>query len=125
MGFERFENAGKSFKPKVSIRSNGHMGFTQGAVERFGLRKFAYCVMFYDRAERKVGVEFTNSEQPGITLKVNSRSTDCFVSIRGFLDYYNIDYSVTRSYGGEKQEGSEMIVIDLNSPIAERKPRGT
>lgn len=110
MAFEKFVEVGKSFKPRISIRSNGQFGFTTGAINKFKLRDFKYAVLFFDRDTQKIGIMPTNNEEEG-ACRIVIRSTNAFISARAFLDYYGIDYLKTKRYDAEWAEGEGMIII--------------
>lgn len=113
MAFERFTRTGKSYKPKISIRSNGQMGFNQGAIKKFELGNFQYVILFFDNVNQRIGFKLTNEEEEGI-CKLKVRKSNASVSAKAFLDYYSIDYSKTRRLEAMQDEKEEMIVISLN-----------
>ena len=114
MAFEKFTKSGRGFKPKVSIWSRGQIGFNQGAIAHFELQKFGYVVYFYDAEEKKVGFKFTNDANEDGAAKLKMRGTGASASSKAFLDYYNIDYRVTRKYDISYDKDSELYIIDLS-----------
>lgn len=123
--FERFEYAGGSFMPKVSVRNNGSIGLSQGAVRRFGITQAnRYVSLYYDRGKRVVGIRLVPEDTPGavkliqrsINAKDGKTSVNAFISAKSFLDYYQIDYSATRSYTAKKLDAEDLIIFDLNEP---------
>jgi len=72
-----FEGMKIKHMPKVSIRANGNIGFSSGAVDKFDLRNSTYCRLYMDRDAYKIGFEFTNTEEENVTAKVFSRQMDC------------------------------------------------
>jgi len=121
MGFELFDKMSRSFKAKISIRNNGNIGFGKGAVNKFNLTGQNYCKLYYDTNRKYIGFEFVEKDVPGVTAKVVSRGLDMFVSVRSFLNYYNIKFDKTRVYQGQMDEESRMIFIDLTKPEYESK----
>lgn len=115
MAFERFKEIGRSFAPKVSIRTNGQLGFSQGAVVRFEIGSYKYCQLYFDKHSNRIGLKFTNEDDEMVANIFNKRN-NCYIAAKTFLDYYNIDYGKTRSFTLLRDEDSEMIVIDLNKP---------
>lgn len=113
MGFEKFTLTRRSHLPKVSIWSRGQIGFSTGAVNRFNLGKYTYVVFLYDKDNKKVGFQFTTNEKEEGAAKLNQRKTGAIVGAKSFLDYYQIDYSVTKQYTLEFDEENKFYVIDL------------
>ncbi len=113
MGFERFTKSGRGFKPRVSIWSRGQIGFNRGAVERFELAKFKFVVLFYDKADGKIGFLFTNDSKEEGVNKLNVRNSGAVTTGKAFLDYYNIPHEKTIQYDIVKDEESGMCVIHL------------
>jgi hypothetical protein len=114
MVFERFTKTGRGYTPKVSIWTRGQIGFNQGAVERFKLRDFNFAVLYYDRDERKIGVQFTNIESEEGANKVVKGKTGIFISAKAFLDYYDITHSKTKKYNVSYDTETGIYVIKLD-----------
>lgn len=114
MSFEKFTLFGGTFKPKVSIRATGHIGFSQGAVSRFKLDKMRSCELYFDRETNRIGFRFFTEEPGGTRAKVNQRGADCFISSRSFLNYYDVDYKVSRSFEIVYDEKANLFILDLN-----------
>lgn len=117
MTLERFENFGETFTPKISIRTTGQIGFSTGAVNKFEIKSYNYCELYYDPEDKKIGIKLTNAMESGISAKINMREIDCFISAKPFLDFYGIEYKPTKSYHGKIDEESGLIILDLNKPI--------
>jgi hypothetical protein len=127
--FERFEQAGLSFAPKVTIRSNGSLGFSQGALNRFNLREGNwYVVLYYDREQQVIGIKPTqNKAETGaiplmkkqVSLPGGKTSLNSFVSSKSFMDFYGIDYSKSATYLAEALDAEEMIVVRLGDRIGD------
>jgi len=118
MAFERFTASGRSFKGRVSIRKNGQISLSQGAVQKFNLADHPYAVLFYDKEGQMIGLKPTRDpEEPG-AYKMNHKGMGATISGLAFLDYYGIDYSHSRRYEARWDEKHEMIVIDLRAPIS-------
>jgi hypothetical protein len=116
MGFERFTQAGRAFRPKASIRSTGQIGFSHGCVERYALEKTPYAVLFYDSDARKVGIKPTTEKNEEGALRLSVRSGNGSISARSFFDYYSIEYSKTRSFDVVYDEQIGMLIINLSQP---------
>ncbi len=112
MPFEKFTQTGKSYRPKISIRSNGQIGFNFGAIERFKLSKYKYAILFFDRENTRIGIRLTNNEEEGI-CKLQVRKSNAAIAAKAFLDYYSIDYSKTKRYEAAWDEKEDMIVSNI------------
>jgi hypothetical protein len=113
-GFEKFVLTGRSYRPKISIRANGQIGFNQGAIEKFKLDKYKYTILFFDRGIKKVGIKLTNEEEEGI-CRLRVRKSNATVSGKAFLDYYGIDYGKgkTSRYEAVWDDKERMIVFTI------------
>ncbi len=61
--FEPFLAVGGSYAPKVSIRSNGTLGLSQGLMHKHGLTKGNwYACLFFDVERRAIGIKSTQDE---------------------------------------------------------------
>lgn len=127
MPFEKFVHAGGSFAPKVSVRSNGQIGLSQGFLRRQGMDKDQwYIVLYYDRETRRIAIQATTNPEDDGAIKVIRRDTttrdgktsqSAQVSARSFLEYYDIPYrNGTHSYEAAWVDSEKMFVIDLNKP---------
>jgi len=112
MTFERFTKAGRFYTPKASIWTRGQIGFNQGAVDKFKLMDFDYAVLFYDKDEKKVGVQFTNDASESGVTKVVKGKTGVFVSARSFVNYYDIPHAKTKKYDVNYDEDNQMYVFE-------------
>lgn len=128
--FEKFHAVGGSYEPKLSIRSNGAIGFSQGALHRFQLLNSDWFVcLYYDRRSAVVGIEPIQEEGPGclrlikrsIKGKDGRDSVNAFVSAKSFLDYFGIDYRQTRSFRAHFDEATKKIVFNVGQPDHLRK----
>lgn len=116
MSFERFTKAGKTFKPKVSIRKGGQMGFNNGARGKFKLDDYEYVILYFDKENSKVGIQLTNDNNENGVIKLYKRKLDVAVSARSFLDYYSISYDKTIVYDPQWVEETKMIILDVKNP---------
>ena len=121
MGFEKFKHLDGSIRAKITLRENGQIGFSKGAVNRFKLYKFDYCELYYDRDSERIGIRFTGEKENGATAKINKRPFNNYISARPFLDHYGISYIKARSFIAQEDEESELIVLDLKNPLPSRR----
>jgi hypothetical protein len=128
--FERFTDVKKSFKPKVTIRAGGHLGISQAAAERYGIKGEGYFgVFFYDKDACVIGLKITQDKEESGAVKIQYRQNaggDNAViqaSIKSFLDRYQINYSESTSYRPEVDEETGFVIIDLNNPLKKKVSR--
>lgn len=117
MPWELFDKVDKSFVPKISIRNNGNIGISSGAVNKFELAKKKCCKLYFDRDTNRIGIEFLEYEGNASTIKVARRGQDTLIVARPFLAFYEINYTETKIYIGEQDEKSGFIVIDLKKSL--------
>jgi len=119
-GFEKFTKQGRSFKPKISIRKRGQIGFNNGSINKFNLKDFDFVVLYINKVENKIAFSFTNdSDADGVT-KLIKRKNNYFVSGKSFLDFYGIPYDETVSMDAIWDEDNRVTVIQLEDK--EEKP---
>ena len=116
MGFELFDKMSHSFKPKVSIRRNGNIGFSKGAAEKYELREKKFCKLYYDQEKKYVGFEFTDKEQPDVTTRVSPSGSGISIAATSFLNYYSIDFNETKVFTPEQDTNTMFIIIKLAEP---------
>jgi len=114
MGFEKFTGGGRSYRTRISIRSNGQIGFSQGAIHKFKMDGFSNGILFYDKEENKVGIKLGNDDNEEGACKLQIKPENAAISAKSFLDYYEIPYKETISYEAKWDETHQMIVADLN-----------
>jgi hypothetical protein len=97
MSFEFFAEDGRSFAPRASIRGNGQIGFNQGAVKRFGITDGQMVLLGYDKEEKAIAIKRITETQNG-AKKVTVRENNAWISAKGFLDFFGIDYKEGKTY---------------------------
>lgn len=113
MAFERFTEVGRAFRPRASVRSNGQIGFNQGAVKRYGLEQWQYVVLFYDKDTRRIGIRLTKDEKEEGVARLVCKGGNAAVSARSFLYYYNIPHDKTIALDIEQDKEQGMLIVKL------------
>ena len=128
--FERFTKVGGSFAAKMTIRKGGHLGWSQGAAKKFGVDGPGfYAVFYYHKEQQLMGIKVTRSKEEDGAVKIQWREQakgaviQC--SLRSFLDYYEIDYSETRSYEPVLDAPTGLILLRLNDPKESKTKQNT
>ena len=104
MAFEKFiAPKKKGFAPKLSIRRGAQIGVNYGAVEKFGLEKYEYAMLYYDKENKRIGIKPSKEKEKG-TLRLRIKDKSGSISARSFLEYYSIDYKSKHSYPARFEE---------------------
>ena len=113
MAFVKFAEAARSYKPKISVRATGTIGFNSGTVKKFDLRNYKFALLFYDKETNTVGVKPMKSEEDG-AHRINLGKTGGWISCRRFFDYFGISIDGTRRYDARWDDKEKMIVFQLS-----------
>ena len=81
----------------VSIRSNGAMAFSQGAIVRYDIQSYKYVVLHFDLEEGQIGIQLFKASdaklllEPGC-IRMRNRHSDRDITINGeaFFKYFEI-----------------------------------
>lgn len=125
MGFEFFTQSGRGFRPRASIRKQGQIGLTQGAVRRWELKEWKYVVLGYDRENKLVGLRLTNDENERGAQKMVIKDGSASISARSFLEFFAISYrDETRQYNVSFDEADCMLVVSIGEAVKNGDPQG-
>ena len=119
MGFIRFTDTGARLgEPQVSIWSRGQLGFNQGAIQEFEIRKYQYVVLYYDPDTQHIGFQLTNDKNEAGAIKLIFRDkSGASISAIPFLRINKISYTESKKYAVSLDPYSGFLVIDLNKPV--------
>jgi len=117
-GFERFTRKGRSFRPRISIRARGQIGFNNGSVQRFELSKYEFVILYYSKEKNQIAIQLTNNKNEDGSIKLIKKSGNYCFSGKAFLDFYGIDYEKTRTFDLESINGN-VLVLNLGKTAAE------
>ncbi len=114
MGFEFFERSSRGFRPRASIRKQGQIGLSQGAVRRFGLKNWKYAILGYDREAKQVALKLTNDEDAAGVQRIVIKDGSASVSARSFLEYFDIQYrDRTRQFDVEFDSDEKLLIVPV------------
>ncbi len=113
MAWEQFRETTGRFKPRISIRSNGTIGFNAGAVRKFGFDKQDYILLFYDAENRRIGIRPSNESGGEGILKLNRFAKAAWVSAGRFFNFFDIPVEKTKRYDPIVDEKQKMVVVQL------------
>lgn len=121
--FERFTETENSFAARVTIRRTGQIGFNAGSINRFRVKDFDYCILYFDAKHRVVGMELTSEASEGaIPLKKSDVNT--YVRAKNFCDRFAIDYSKSRRYELRKDPGTGYLYFELEKGLTAEEDGG-
>lgn len=111
--FQKFTKTGRSYIPRVSIRSSGQLGISSGAVKRYNLEQYDYAILYYDDKNKVIGIKPINEPEEG-ALKIRKPSVSYDISAKSFFDRYEIPYEETKQYKAEWDSEYDMIIVKIN-----------
>lgn len=121
MTFEMYTRVGRSNTPSISIWPRGLIGFSMGVIKEFGLEKYNYVTLFYNRADDMIGFRFNTEHEVG-SLKFTVRKNGAAISAKPFLLRYGIDLSQSRKFTLSYSEEESLYIASVNTPISEERP---
>jgi hypothetical protein len=112
MAIEFFNEDGRGFEPKASIRKQGQIGLNQGALTRYKIKHNQEVLLGYDKETKTVVIKLLNSSQKG-SKRAAIRGNNCSIAAKGFFDYFNIPYNETNSYKLYEDETNGLICFRI------------
>jgi len=73
--------------------------------------------LYFNKGDDKIGFKLTddiNEEGKHIIRKQSDDYTAAYISARAFLDFYKIDYDITKIYDVYEDKENGMLVAKLN-----------
>jgi hypothetical protein len=119
MGFQRFEGTkyrtGRIGEPMISIWTIGQISFNIDAKRRFNLDDFTHAVLFFDQDTRSIGILLTNDPNEIGALKlIIPKTGGRAISAKKFLNFHEIDYSVSKTYPLEYDREANLYVFKID-----------
>ncbi|MBW3622847.1 MAG: hypothetical protein KY468_05490 [Armatimonadetes bacterium] len=125
MPFVKYIETGRSFASKASVSKTGLISFNDGARRRFLMDEFDFCVLYYDKETRKIGIELTKDENAEGARKLRKRTTGADVAAKSFIDFFQIPLQGTTMCDAEADEDSNLIVLDLKKGTLRKRSEKT
>ena len=113
MGFEKFTMHGRGWRPRVSVRSNGQIGFNKGAVRKYDLEHFPAAVLYYDRDSQAIGIQLTKDGGDPAAVPLRVKHESAWISAKTFLDYYEVSYDRTSKYDIRQEHETGMLTFQV------------
>ena len=119
--FEKFQDRHARFESRITITGSYSIGFPTKFYRDNAIDKFNYVVLFWDKGNKAIGIQFTNSEnEPGKIKIAKTKDYGGMISVKSFFTKNEIDSKKFKGrYEWEKvrQEGvGELFVIKLDRP---------
>lgn len=132
--FQRFESFGARMTPRVSIRGNGQIGLSAGALRMFGIDDGnTKVVLYYDSDAKLVAFKPTNDPAEAFAVPVLVRHLRAGgqegtkygqISGRSFLERFQIPYhDKTRAFDPYQDKETGFFVINLAKERVSRRKR--
>ncbi len=96
----------------VSIRRNGQIAFNSKAVQSFSVGGFKFAELYFDRANRRIGIQLTNSKDKG-ARKIMSLGSTALVTGAGFLRHFGINISKARKFQPKYDRAKKIVILNL------------
>lgn len=102
--FIKFDQRNKRFEDRITVTRHSSIGLPTKFFEDNKIKEFQYVVLYYDPAERALGLHFTNDEQEKAKFKIirSKAGYGGSITARSFFTVNNID--VNKVYGRYKWE---------------------
>jgi hypothetical protein len=132
--FEKFTSVGRRFAPQISIRANGAIGISQGAIHQAAMTEPGdwYVFLHFDRSQKVLGIQPIRSGDEDGAIKVSIKTTpnkegggvaiSAFVSAKSFLNFYSIPYAETTSFDAQWDPNHKMLIAFLAEEPAKNEP---
>lgn len=115
MPFERFTQTGRSFKPKISIRSNSQIGLNCACITEFKLTDYKFAVLYYDKENKAIGIRLTNDKNEEGACKLRAREdSGASIAARSYIDYYKLHRFNRHRFDAEWSAKEQMIIAKLD-----------
>jgi len=118
--FEKFTDTESSFAARITIRQTGQFGFNTGAINRYSMNDFSYCVLYFDPIRKAVGLEL-KSEQCEGGIEIKKTDSNTYLRAKNFCDRYGIDYSESHRFELRKEEESGFLFFEISKELTKEQ----
>lgn len=122
MAFEVYPNEGlRITPPRASLSKAGVIGINRSAVSHFDLKKYTKCMLFYDKEEQKIKLEFSNDSQNKKNIMFRHRASGAEITSKNFFSYFKILPSHLILCDLEKGENENILILDLKRGVFKKQ----
>lgn len=119
--WEKFPGRVQSYATRASLRTGGAIGFSDGAVLMYHMRKYDGAVLHADKDRTRIGIELVNGKPGPEVVKLVHRKGDTYISAKSFMQWSRIPFvTETQRFELQRDVESGYLVIELNNPIPKR-----
>lgn len=98
MAFDKYEGQRpRGTKPIISIRKNGQIAINSRAVADYGVDKYAYADLYYDKEKELIAIDLTNVKTAG-TRKITMLGGTALIAGGAFMRWYGIPMGAARKF---------------------------
>ena len=111
MAFEKYEGQRpRGTKDIVSIRKNGQIAFNSKSVQSYGVKAHKYAFLYYDKANRRIGIELSEAKGRG-ARKITMLGGTALISGSAFLKHFNIGVTKAKKFEPDFNAVKKMITL--------------
>ena len=115
--FEKFTAAGGRFSYTISLNKAGGFSFSSGFCKKYGIDKYPYVTLFYDKKAKAVGFSFSKEAGKGAFKLSFTKNKTASVRPNSFIRAYEIKPEIFAGrYEPKKhktEDGEEIFYIIL------------
>ena len=120
MAFREYtETIGRGGKARASIWKSGQIGLNKGAVSKHKLSEDSYVVLYYDEDSNRIGIELLKGKTKDWAVPIKLRQGSAVIPSKQFMDFFEIDYSMSKKYDLKKNPDDGLLVIELHQGSTE------
>ena len=119
--FVKFTDPDSSFAARITVRQTGQLGFNAGAINRYKINDFAFCVLFFDEEQKVIGLQLVNEQTEG-AIEIKKSESNTFVRGKSFCDRYGIDYSESHRFELKREEKENgLLYFELGKELTKEQ----
>jgi hypothetical protein len=124
MGYEIFEKTiRRDTEPRVTISTLGRLQFNASASKVLYKHAIEAVLLLWDKDTRKMAIKSkSGKDERAYQMRYAKKSKGAGFAARTFLEWCGYDYSQTKSYPCEWNEGESMFEVSL-PPAAPKSPQ--
>ena len=118
--FVKFTDPDSSFAARITIRQTGQFGFNAGAINRYKINEFAFCVLFFDEEQKVIGLQLVKEQAEG-AIEIKKSESNTFVRGKSFCDRYEIDYCASHRFELRCEKDTGMLYFELEKELTKEQ----
>lgn len=118
--FEKFTDVEASYAARITIRQTGQFGFNVGAINRFKINDYSFCVLYYDAQQRAIGLELVKETCEG-AIEIKKSDSNTYLRAKNFCDRFAIDYSDSHRYELKQDLDTGLLYFELEKEMSKEQ----